>query len=512
MTYKEVGSFNLWQYLSLEIQSTARIIPPDSSDLDKITSFLLIPHSLEKALLFGFLRKTDTIFWDEGQKADIAKAIIISLTVIFLSGLDASRIYHNIRGQSAVKLYVMFNVLEIGDKLCSSLGQDILDILFSPSTLSEPNNKPSSRRRLQFALFLFFSVVYNTVHACALFCQMITLNVAVNSYSNALLTLLLSNQFGEIKSTVFKRFERENLFQMTCADVSERFQLWIMLILIGGRNIVELATSNSSGILPSSWKGWNRFIGALCGPAFVVLGSEHSYIAKFNKLKPKVYSRFLDVFCRDYLKHSFSGGRQQENLTRRIGVPLFPLTFSLIFASSESFFSTHSLGNSTPTRFSSSVHSPSPSAKSVGFLLSIYHQFITTETNESDSYSHEYYFPSSTMSLEKACFYGLLVACVFCLLILLRMSLAVLLFRYSASRITVTTTTGEEFKDEVVRGRRKGGVWGLIDIDDSLRAEINRPLDDNDHDESLELKEVKERKRVDLMSVDRFQMVAKRIW
>lgn len=46
-----------------------------------------------------------------------------------------------------------------------------------------------------------------------------TLNVAINSYSNALLTLLLSNQFVEIKGSVFKKFEKENLFQLTCAGM-----------------------------------------------------------------------------------------------------------------------------------------------------------------------------------------------------------------------------------------------------------------------------------------------------
>jgi len=45
----------------------------------------------------------------------------------------------------------------------------------------------------------------------------VSLNVAINSYNNALLSFLISNQFGEIKSAVFKRFERENLFQLTCA-------------------------------------------------------------------------------------------------------------------------------------------------------------------------------------------------------------------------------------------------------------------------------------------------------
>jgi hypothetical protein len=55
------------------------------------------------------------------------------------------------------------------------------------------------------------------VHTLVLFYSLVSLNVAINSYDNALLTLLLSNQFVEIKGAVFKKFEKENLFQMSCA-------------------------------------------------------------------------------------------------------------------------------------------------------------------------------------------------------------------------------------------------------------------------------------------------------
>lgn len=57
------------------------------------------------------------------------------------------------------------------------------------------------------------------VHTMVLFFQAITLNVSINSFSNALLTLLVSNQFVEIKSAVFKKFEKENLFQLSCAGI-----------------------------------------------------------------------------------------------------------------------------------------------------------------------------------------------------------------------------------------------------------------------------------------------------
>lgn len=55
------------------------------------------------------------------------------------------------------------------------------------------------------------------VHALVMVYQLLCLNVAINSYDNALLSLLMSNQFVEIKGSVFKKFEKDNLFQITCA-------------------------------------------------------------------------------------------------------------------------------------------------------------------------------------------------------------------------------------------------------------------------------------------------------
>jgi hypothetical protein len=170
------------------------------------------------------------------------------------------------------------------------------------------------------------------IHATALFYQVITLNVAVNSYSNSLITLLISNQFVEIKSTVFKKFEKENLFQLTCADVVERFQLWLMLMIIALRNIVEVGGINigsvstpedsgffaspttsvhGGGILPKSFTIFPKWPGQVLGPFLIVLGSEmlvdwlkHSYIGKFNNIKPAIYGRFLDILAKDYYSNA----------------------------------------------------------------------------------------------------------------------------------------------------------------------------------------------------------------
>lgn len=261
------------------------------------------------------------------HKADLLQGAVIICSSMALMTLDASRMYHFIRAQSAIKLYVIYNILEVGDRLLSALGQDILECLFSTETLSR-NASGRSKVLLPLGMFLL-ALAYCCLHSIALYYQVITLNVAVNSYSNALLTLLLSNQFVEIKSTVFKRFEKDNLFQLTCADIVERFQLWIMLLIIGMRNVVEVGglsipgagldtgfeegsgakPLHNSSILPHSFTVLPSWLmsGEVLSPFLIVIGSEmlvdsikHAYVAKFNNIKPRFYSRILDILCKDY--------------------------------------------------------------------------------------------------------------------------------------------------------------------------------------------------------------------
>ena len=47
------------------------------------------------------------------HKADILKGLLILMSCAILMYFDASRMYHGIRGQAAIKLYVIYNVLEV---------------------------------------------------------------------------------------------------------------------------------------------------------------------------------------------------------------------------------------------------------------------------------------------------------------------------------------------------------------------------------------------------------------
>ncbi|KDN53531.1 DUF747-domain-containing protein [Tilletiaria anomala UBC 951] len=376
-----VGPFSLWDYLQEEVLATD-FDSTQELKWERVTNFMAIPFWMEKIIAFGFVVCLDSFLytftimplrflvasWQAGanalrwllrgekrylsssHKCDLLKAILFIMACYILSRVtDASKMYHSVRGQDLVKLYVIFNVLEIADRLCCSFGQDILDTLFSRTTLAR--RRDGRQPYLRPFAFFTLSLAYVIGHTLVLFYQMVTLNVAINSYDNALLSLLLSNQFVEIKGSVFKKFEKENLFQMTCADIVERFQLALMLSFIAVRNLIELAGAQSeggTGPLPTSFTVLPSFnlLETIFTPVCIVIASEcfvdwlkHAFITKFNHIRPAVYGRFMDVLCRDLViaspgqksnayKHTFVD--QSPIVSRRLGFAALPLACLLV--------------------------------------------------------------------------------------------------------------------------------------------------------------------------------------
>lgn len=274
-------------------------------------------------------------------KRDMITLLLIICSVAILASpvLEVSRLYHDIRGQAHIKLYVMFGVLEVTDKLLSSTTQEIFTVLVGLSVTDT-----SSRNVAQLVLFSTLALVFFVCHAYALIYQSVSLHVAANSYSNALLALLLSNQFAELKSAVFKKFEREGLFQVAMSDLTERFQLSVMLFVIALRNLSQLSSTQLE-LVPDSWKSWNKWFGAIFGPSVVVLGSEifvdwikHCYINKFNLMRPRVYDNFLYVLSSDFMEvfslrsnvFSLREASDYVILTKRIGLPIISLTICFL--------------------------------------------------------------------------------------------------------------------------------------------------------------------------------------
>lgn len=145
-----------------------------------------------------------------------------------------------IRGQGTIKLYVVYNVLEIFDKLCQSFGGDVLQTLFN-SAEGFANSSPENMR---YWLWRFISdealaVASSIVHSFILLAQAITLSTCIVAHNNALFALLVSNNFAEIKSNVFKRFSKDNVHSLVYYDSVERFHISAFVLFVLAQNILE---------------------------------------------------------------------------------------------------------------------------------------------------------------------------------------------------------------------------------------------------------------------------------
>ena len=379
---RRVAVMSLWDHLLDEVLSSSS---ESTQELkwERVSNFMSVPIWIEKLVTFGILVCLNSFLYtltilplrflvawtrwaynalewvragrkrylNVSNKCDILQGLLVIQTCYLLSRIaDASKMYHSVRGQDVVKLSVIFSVLEISDRLCASFGQDVLDSLFSRRTLARRSN--GSQPYVRMLGYYVLSLAYIVFHTFVLLYELVTLNVAINSYDNALLTLLLSNQFVEIKTTVFKRFEKENLFQLTCADIVERFQLSVLLAAIGVRNLIEVAGASSMsgsgtlGPLPTSFDlyPYVNVVFRTINPVLTVLLSEvlvdwlkHAFITKQNHIRPAVYGRYMDVLCRDLLPPqaatAMDGHEQRQSslvdqtplATRRLGLAVLPL-------------------------------------------------------------------------------------------------------------------------------------------------------------------------------------------
>ncbi|KAI3657053.1 hypothetical protein MP638_006083 [Amoeboaphelidium occidentale] len=388
--HKEVGSKAFAATEDFEVQK------------ERIENFLQIPWQLERFMFYGYLICLDTFLSifailplrvlinlysvsvrSAGvrlKKSDMMKLVLLGAGVYIMGLFDASRLYHSIRGQSVLKLYVIFNVLEIADRLCTSFGSDILESLFLRYSLDADGQESLSQ--MSTIKHFVLGTIYLVVHSMVLFYQVITLNVAVNSHNNALLTLLVSNQFVEIKGSVFKKFDGSQLFKIGCSDVVERFRLSVFMFLITLRNIIELGygywpengfdiqflgdmtfkgsfinfvtglpwivikvlTVNIPNglyafmIQPFSYAldfgSYKSIFDALVYPIIIIMLTEvfvdwlkHAFITRFNGFNPYVYGHFLLELAKEYY---FESNTTSELAFRRLEFPSMPIACVLL--------------------------------------------------------------------------------------------------------------------------------------------------------------------------------------
>ncbi|BAT79448.1 hypothetical protein LR48_Vigan04g068700 [Vigna angularis] len=244
--------------------------------------------------------------------SDFGCFLIMTCGVVLLQRTDISLIYHMIRGQGTIKLYVVYNVLEIFDKLCQSFNGDVLQTLF----LSAEGLANCPQESIRFWIWRFVSdqalaVVASIVHSFILLAQAITLSTCIVAHNNALLALLVSNNFAEIKSNVFKRYSMDNVHSLVYFDSVERFHISSFILFVLAQNILEAEGPWFQSFLI------NILLVYVCEMVIDII--KHSFIAKFNDIKPIAYSEFLEDLCKQTLNMQTEGAK--KNLTF---VPLAP--------------------------------------------------------------------------------------------------------------------------------------------------------------------------------------------
>ena len=121
---------------------------------------------------------------------------------------------------------------------------------------------------------------------------------------------------------VFKRCESENLFQISCADSVERFQLCLYLLVVTLQSFFVLKAAPSAERLQELGES---LLMVLAGE-MVIDWIKHSFVIKFNRMRPKVYSKFMHILCADAAQQA--GGLKSDPLAAvatRMGFVPIPL-------------------------------------------------------------------------------------------------------------------------------------------------------------------------------------------
>jgi hypothetical protein len=234
-----------------------------------------------------------------------------------LGVISIGKLYHWIRGQSMIKIYVLIAMVEIFDRLFSSLGQDCLESMYWNTV-----NRPRSTRMITSVVVV---LVYATLHTLILFLHVETLNVAINSDDQQLLTLLISGNFAEIKSTVFKKYNKPALFKITASDICERFKLGLFLSLILVLNICQ-------GMEKGQFVGYVRMCIIVWCAELLSDSIKHAFISKFNFLPAKVYPEYALLLAGDVTGIGHEGVNLDHShaVVKRIGFAQIPLVCVMV--------------------------------------------------------------------------------------------------------------------------------------------------------------------------------------
>jgi len=226
------------------------------------------------------------------QHSDVLRFVLLVVNVCAISAcFDVSAVYHYIRGESFLKLYVIFNMLEMFERWVRSIGVDLYELIMS--RVGAPWNR--------LAPAMVVTMLYNFLHSLMHLLRVVLLNVAINTSSSAVFLIIVTNNFGEIKSTVFKRYEEKSLFPIITSDIVERIYLMLDILFV----LARLTITPSRGSFSFADGAFSLFLLVL-----MELGTDwikFCLIMKFSNLKTATLGVYREVLVADILLSRASG-------------------------------------------------------------------------------------------------------------------------------------------------------------------------------------------------------------
>lgn len=251
------------------------------------------------------------------QSYELVRGLLTMSCFVALRSVKSSFLYHLIRSQSFIKIYVIYNFFDTMDRLLTMFGRDIVESLYWLII----GKKVDDEKRyplvvyvfLEFAYFsnylyisiyyiiiLFIYFIYGNIsfliglHSILLFTQAMVLNVSVNSFSEGFVPLLISHNFSELRSGLFRKFEPEHIYQLCINDAFERFQLLFYLGIITIHNF----SSISWHILSQKRMLWLTLKALFwcMGIELFVDNVKHSAVNRFSNPLSDVYKNFRTMF------------------------------------------------------------------------------------------------------------------------------------------------------------------------------------------------------------------------
>jgi hypothetical protein len=269
-----------------------------------------------------------------------------------------------------------------------------------------------------------------------------------------------------------------------------------------------------------------KYIAQVLNPFLLVLGSEmvvdwlkHAFITKFNQYKPEVYGKFFDVLAKDYYSNAFT----DPNLTRRLGLPVIPLSCLFIRAAIQTYHMFIAMYMPPPlpaTSTSLSSDDPESSPVTTAALAHIDHVFrraLGRSSFGSGTPSQAWYHLSSWSLDDLIAGSTMLIVFLGVYLIFLAFKLILGMLLLIVARRRYHGMQEREMMSVETGGKRIGG-WGVVDVDEEKRRMIYD--DDPEGLKRLRERDEKGRKKEEVEResgtgfghVSRYAMVAKRIW